>query len=106
MNSITAKDLKTRLDAGEPIRVVDVREGWEVTRYSLAFAQNIPMNTIPDRLDEIPHEGMVVILCHLGHRSAVVVEWLEEQGYTNVYDMSGGTEAWQRIEAGTANAHP
>jgi rhodanese-related sulfurtransferase len=99
VNSITASDLKTRLDAGEAIRVIDVRERWEVARFSLKFAENIPMNSVPARLDEIPREGMVVIVCHHGHRSAAVVDWLEGQGYTNLYDMTGGTDAWQRMSA-------
>jgi rhodanese-related sulfurtransferase len=52
------------------------------------------MNDIPDSLDQIPTDKPVVIMCHLGQRSAMVVDWMIGQGYDNLYSLEGGIDAW------------
>lgn len=91
---ITPRDVKARLDAGERITLIDVREAWEVRRSQLKGAIHIPMNDIPDSLDRIPKEGMVVFVCHHGGRSMQVAQWLAFQGFQNLYNLAGGIERW------------
>ena len=94
ITNITPKELKARMDQGEQIAVIDVREDWELAQERTTFATHIPMNDIPDRLDEIPHDQPVVIMCHLGGRSLQVTDFLNEQGYTNVINLQGGIAQW------------
>ncbi|HVO41080.1 MAG TPA: rhodanese-like domain-containing protein [Aggregatilineales bacterium] len=93
---ISPKQLKARLDAEEPLIVIDVREDWEVRLSHLPFAINIPMGEIPGALPRIPKDKPVVIMCHHGNRSAQVVLWLARQGFDNVINMTGGIEQWTR----------
>jgi len=78
--------------------VLDVREPWEVALASIALpgatVHHIPMNSVPDRLDELDGSQPVVCLCHHGVRSAQVVAFLERQGYEQVYNLAGGIDAW------------
>jgi adenylyltransferase/sulfurtransferase len=90
----TARQVKTRLDAGETILLVDVREPHELTICQIAGAVNIPTSQIMDRWPEIPRDRPVVVFCHVGVRSARVIDYLKEQGYTNLINLIGGIEAW------------
>ena len=96
MRDISAKDLKARLDAGEDIDIIDVREDWEVNIGTLPSAIHIPMNDIPDSVDTIAKEKPVVIMCHTGVRSEQVVLWLESEDFDNVLNLVGGIAAWKR----------
>ncbi len=93
-NQITPLELKTRLNAGETITIIDVREPWEVDIASVADTLNIPMNSIPEALDRIPKNVPVAILCHHGNRSNQVTQWLRIQGYVNVINITGGIARW------------
>jgi rhodanese-related sulfurtransferase len=94
VKEISPKDLKARLDAGEDIDIIDVREAWELRQSHLDKARHIPMNDIPDSLDTITHDKPVVIMCHVGGRSYQVVAWMETQGYDNLYSLDGGIDGW------------
>lgn len=94
MKLISPKDLKARIDAGEPIHVIDVREDWELEVGKLDFAQHIPMDEIVDREDEIPKDRPVVFLCKVGNRSARVVDYFTSQGYDNLLNLDGGILRW------------
>jgi len=91
---ISPKALKARLDAGEDIDIIDIREGWEVAHGMLAEARHIPMNDIPDSLEDIPKDKPVVLMCHTGGRSETVAEWMSTEGYDNILNLVGGIEAW------------
>jgi rhodanese-related sulfurtransferase len=96
MQQITVSELKARLDAGEDIDIVDVREGWELMQSRLENIIHIPMDQIPDNAEQIAKDKPVVILCHTGRRSAQVTQWLAMQGYDNVINLAGGIAAWSR----------
>ena len=97
---ISPKDLKAKLDAGEQITVIDVREDWEVARGMIPSATHIAMNNIPDSLDSIPKDQPVVFVCKSGARSGRVTEWVAAQGYPNVMNMDGGVMRWtQDVDA-------
>jgi rhodanese-related sulfurtransferase len=95
-DEITPKDLKARLDAGEDIDIIDVREDWEVAIGKVTPSIHIPMNSIPDRIHEISMDKPVVILCHSGNRSFQVSQWLTMQGYENVMNLDGGITRWSK----------
>ncbi|MHB8626313.1 MAG: rhodanese-like domain-containing protein [Aggregatilineales bacterium] len=93
---ITPAELKKRLDNGERIDVIDVRESWELAITRLSFARHIRMIEILSRLPEIPRDCPVVFLCRTGSRSTRTVEILQLRGYNNVYNLEGGILAWAR----------
>lgn len=94
---VSARDVKSRLDAGEAVKLVDVREPMEHAIAHIAGAELIPMNTVPQRLQHLESEAedaTLVVLCHHGMRSLNVVNWLRNQGIENCQSMAGGIEAW------------
>lgn len=82
------------LDAVTPSSVVlDVREDDEWQAGHIDGALHIPMGDIPARLDELPEDGELVVVCRSGGRSARVVAWLVQNGYEAV-NLEGGMGAW------------
>ena len=74
--------------------LLDVREPDEWNRGHAPQAHLIPMGSIMDRIDEIPNDERVVVVCHSGYRSWQVTKALVEAGYDAV-NVAGGMEAWQ-----------
>ena len=90
MDSISALELKDRLDKGEQIQLIDVREAYELEIAKIG-GLHIPMNEILANVDKIPRDKMVVVYCRSGKRSA-----LEERfGFENLYNLDGGILEWQ-----------
>jgi rhodanese-related sulfurtransferase len=90
-------DVKARLDAGEKIRLLDVREPFEHQQARIDGAELIPMRSVPASLESLragPHP--LVVFCHHGIRSLQVVEWLRRQGLENCVSMAGGIDRWSR----------
>jgi rhodanese-related sulfurtransferase len=94
--SITPVELKQRLDNGEDIPVIDVREDWELEITSLPFARQIRMVEILRQLDKVPKDRPVVIMCRSGSRSSRTIEMMQLKGYTNLLNLDGGILAWAR----------
>lgn len=92
----TVRHVKARLDAGEPLMLLDIREPYELMISHLEGAVHIPMGQVPVRLDELPRERPVIVFCHTGVRSARLVDQLRAAGYDNVSNMLGGINAWSR----------
>ena len=90
---ITVLELKQRLDAGEDLMILDVREPYECQIASIGGTL-IPMNQVPDRLAEIDRNREIVVQCRSGARSQRVAEFLAAQGYPNVKNLAGGILAW------------
>lgn len=84
-------EIKDRPD----VFVLDVREQWEYDEAHIPGVTLLPMNSVPNRLSEIPTDKTVVVTCRSGNRSGQVVEFLRRQGFTNVHNMTGGILAWQ-----------
>lgn len=91
--AISVKQLKERLDAGENLFVLDVRDPHEAEISSMGAAL-IPKGVVRQRLNEIPRDVPVVVHCRTGVRSGEVVRWLEDEGYTNAVNLAGGINAW------------
>ena len=89
-------DLRRR-DAVRPALVVDVREPHEVAEVHVAGSLLVPMSQIGQRLDELPRDRPLLVLCQVGGRSARVTGFLREQGFEDVANVAGGIDAWQRM---------
>ena len=88
-------EVKSRLDAGEKIRMVDVREPFEHRQASIAGAELIPMRGVPQSIDSLrAAPDPLVVFCHHGMRSLQVVEWLRSQGLEDCRSMAGGIDRW------------
>ncbi len=87
------KELKQRIDAGEDVFILDVREPYE---YQIAQigGKLIPQNDIPQRLAEIPRDREIVVQCRSGARSQKIAEFLRQSGYAQVVNLAGGILAW------------
>lgn len=94
INEISVQELKTLMDNKEHFQFIDVRESSEFNEANLG-AELIPMNTIPDHVNEIARDKKVIIHCKAGTRSGNVIAWLQaEHGYTNLLNLKGGIMAW------------
>ncbi len=92
--SISPEDLRKRLNSGEPPFVLDVREPEEMADGVIVGSINIPMDDIEDRLAEVPTDRDIVVICHLGARSAYVTKKLNALGFDRAVNLSGGLDAW------------
>jgi sulfur-carrier protein adenylyltransferase/sulfurtransferase len=90
---ISPTELKQRLDAGEDVIVLDVREQFEYQIANIG-GRLIPLNEVPQRLGEIERDREIVIHCKSGGRSQRAAEFLAQQGYTKVSNLAGGITAW------------
>jgi rhodanese-related sulfurtransferase len=94
VRQLSPKELKRKLENGEQLTLIDVREQDEREIASLG-GDLIPMSTVLDNLGRIPREGTVVVYCRSGGRSGKVVEALQQQcGYTNLWNLDGGILRW------------
>ena len=91
---ISVHGLKRKLDAGEPVQLIDVREPFEYEIAKIDGAMLIPLGELPHRLDEIKRNGETIVHCHSGMRSARAVELLERAGFKKVFNLTGGIAAW------------
>jgi len=71
-----------------------VREPFEHAAASIAGAVLIPMREVPGRLAELDRDREIVVFCHHGSRSAMVVQFLRAQGFEKAVNMAGGIDAW------------
>ncbi len=96
MQTITAPELAMWLaDESRPSPVLlDVREPWEFQTCHIAGSVPIPMNSIPERLQELEEDAPIVCICHHGARSMSVAAFLERNGFTQVTNLTGGVHAW------------
>ena len=88
------QELKRRLDAGERLQILDVREPWECAIVHLAGSTNIPLSQIPARLGELDANTDVVALCKVGGRSLRAAQFLLDSGFSRVTNLAGGIDAW------------
>ncbi len=92
--TITVRELKDRLDKGDKIVLVDVREPWEYSMAKIEGSILIPLGTLPQSLDQLDSNSEIVAHCHHGMRSADAVAFLSQQGFKNVKNLVGGIDAW------------
>jgi len=93
---LTPVELKQRLDRGEKVLLVDVREPWEFDMCRIEGAKLIPMGQIPANLQSLDVDDDVICYCHHGIRSLDVAVWLRNQGVATARSLAGGIERWSQ----------
>lgn len=91
---IDPREVKQRLDRGDKVLLVDVREPWEHQICHIEGAHLIPLGTIPANLALFEEAEEVVLYCHHGMRSLDAAAWLRAQGVAGATSLSGGIERW------------
>ena len=94
--SITPTELNAELQGSNPPTIVDVREAYELEISALPNAVHIPLGQLPGRLDELDREADLVILCRVGGRSAQATNYLIQNGFTKVRNMTSGINGWAK----------
>lgn len=95
MEEITATELKERLDKGEDIQIIDVREPNEYAYARIPNSVHIPLGQILNRMSEIDPARETVVHCKMGGRSARAIEALTQAGFTGkLSNLKGGITAW------------
>ena len=98
MTDMTVEELKKRLDKGDDLFVLDVREPHEYQICNLGGLL-IPLNDLPKRVNELDSSREIVVHCKSGGRSAKAADFLRQSGFTKVHNLTGGINAWaERID--------
>src|SRR5262245_7440801 len=94
METVTVEELKARLDRGDELVVLDVREPdeWQLCR--LPGATHIPLGELQRRLGELDPARETVVMCHHGMRSHAAAAFMQRQGFAKVANLVGGIHAW------------
>ncbi|MDR3755019.1 MAG: molybdopterin-synthase adenylyltransferase MoeB [Terracidiphilus sp.] len=90
---ITVNELKRRIDAGEDLFILDVREPFEYQIANIG-GRLIPQGEVPQRLAEIDRDREIIVHCKTGGRSQRIAEFLKQSGYPKVVNVAGGILAW------------
>ena len=91
---VTVEELKAKLDRGEDVHVLDVREPNEYQICRIAGSTLIPLGELPNRTAELDRDRELIVHCKMGGRSAKAVALLQERGFTRVRNLTGGILAW------------
>ena len=95
MQEITATELKQKIDAGEKVQIIDVREQNERDFAKIPDSKLIPSGEILKRMNELDSSRPAVLHCHGGGRSSRAIEALKQAGYEGeLYNLKGGITAW------------
>ena len=77
--------------------LLDVREPDELAICSLPGSTDIPMREVPSALDRLPQDRDILVLCHHGSRSLMVVRFLRAHGFERATNVAGGINAWAQV---------
>ncbi|MHB1931217.1 MAG: rhodanese-like domain-containing protein [Acidimicrobiales bacterium] len=94
---VTPEALRARLDSGEDLVVLDVREADEVAEWAFPGAVHIPLGELGARASELPVDRPIMVICHAGVRSAAAADALSKAGW-NAQTLIGGAVAWVATE--------
>jgi rhodanese-related sulfurtransferase len=96
MKELTPRQAHDLLQTRADVRVLDVREHGELDLARLPGTIHLPLGEIPRRLHELAPGGPVIVLCHHGVRSVVAADFLERAGFSEIFNLRGGIDAWSR----------
>lgn len=91
---ITPAETKARLDRGDKLLLVDVREPWEYQTCRIEGAKLIPLGSLPTNVNVLQEAEDVICYCHHGMRSLDAATWLRFQGVEKAKSLAGGIERW------------
>jgi sulfur-carrier protein adenylyltransferase/sulfurtransferase len=92
--TMSAQELRRKMDAREPFELIDVREPFEYEIARIDSAKLIPLGEFAERIAELQRDRSIIVHCHSGQRSAEAVRLLQQHGFSNVYNLEGGIDAW------------
>ncbi len=95
LSEISVHHLKTRLDGGDEVFLLDVREPYEFKIANLK-GRLIPLGQLQTKFAELDRASEIVVYCHHGNRSAFAVQFLKNQGFERVLNLVGGIDQWSR----------
>jgi rhodanese-related sulfurtransferase len=93
-DAISVRELADMRSAGKEHTVLDVREARELAICRLEGALHIPMGEIPAQTDNLPTDQLLVVICHHGGRSQMVIDFLRNAGFDDAVNLDGGVHAW------------
>lgn len=96
--SVFPDELKRRLDSGELVQLLDVREEWEFALSRIEGSTLAPMSDLARRTPKIDSDRETVVICHHGVRSAHVVRLLQRAGFERVANLEGGLDAYAEVD--------
>lgn len=97
VQTIDARGLHQRLQAGEDLLLVDVRTPGEYQSDGhIAGSRLLPLSSVTQRIGELPSDKTIVCVCRSGARSQTACEYLAANGYSNVINLKGGIFGWKR----------
>ncbi len=94
--SIVLADARKLMESRKDLLLIDVRSPQEFSQGFIAGSQNIPFIDIMEGRYNLPKDKSVLLICSIGGRSFAAVQLLQEKGYTEVYNLDGGLQAWRR----------
>jgi adenylyltransferase/sulfurtransferase len=94
VKEVSVQELKRRLDAGDKLQLIDVREPWEVAIARIPGSTEIPLGQLPARLGELQTDSDIIVMCHSGGRSRRATELLLARGFERAANLTGGIAAW------------
>lgn len=96
MLKVSPEEARDLLAGANPPVLLDVREDWELDIVKIEPMLHIPMGDVRKRLDEIPNNCQLLVICHHGVRSAIACKILARNGFPDVINVTGGIDAWAR----------
>jgi adenylyltransferase/sulfurtransferase len=98
INSISVIELQQKINDHDNFMLIDVRESFERENFNIG-GLHIPMQTVFERVEDIPKDKEVIFYCQKGIRSMIVIQRLSEKfGYQNLVNLQGGMDAWQKMK--------
>lgn len=94
MQHFTPIQLNEKIASSDSLFLLDVRESWEFDTCHLEGSILIPMDDIPNKLDQLDKNQTIAVICHHGRRSLNVANFLENNGFEHLINLTGGIDAW------------
>ncbi len=96
VKNLSASELNQMVKDGPGLVLVDVREPWEYQQGHVPNTVHIPLGQLPAKWSKLDPQQPTVLICEHGSRSQSAAAFLERNGFTQLYNLRGGTEAWRR----------
>lgn len=96
---ISIKELEEKLEKGENVAIIDVREPYEYEEYNIG-GELIPLGDLMNMVEDLDYDKdeEIIVHCKTGQRSAMAKELMKAAGYSNVRNLLGGVKAWQEAK--------
>ena len=94
ISDVAPKDLAERIERGDDLQLIDVREEWEWKLGNIPGARLMPLSRFAEEADSLDRDREVILYCKVGARSQRAAEYLADLGYSKVGNLSGGILRW------------